>query len=208
MTRSRVGILLFNDVEVLDFCGPFEVLSVTRLDEERRRLEPSPFDVLLVAETREPITTSGGMQVLPMATFEDCPPLSILLVPGGLGTRPEMLNEALLRFVRAQAAGCGLVASVCTGALILGKAGLLAGRRATTHWRALDLMRELFPEVTVDDTAQVVDEGPIMTSAGIAAGLDLALRIVARCHGEAVARAAARHMEYPYPEGGGRRVGS
>ena len=206
MTRARVGILLFNDVEVLDFCGPFEVLSVTRLDEERRRLEPSPFEVLLVAETREPITTSGGMQVLPMATFEDCPPLSILLVPGGLGTRTEMLNEALLRFVRTQAAGCGLVASVCTGALILGKAGLLAGRRATTHWRALDLMRELFPEVTVDDTAQVVDEGPIMTSAGIAAGLDLALRIVARCHGEAVARATARHMEYPYPEGGGRRV--
>ena len=206
MQRSRVGIMLFNDIEVLDFCGPFEVFSVARLDEARRREEPSPFQVLLVAETLDPVTTAGGMTVLPMTTFAACPSLDLLVVPGGMGTRREMLNGAVLDFVREQAAGAGLVASVCTGALILGKAGLLAGLRATTHWRSLDLLRELFPDVTVDAESQVVDQGRILTSAGIAAGIDLALLIVRRLYGEAVARAAARHMEYPYPETLARRV--
>jgi transcriptional regulator GlxA family with amidase domain len=206
MERRRAGILIFNDVEVLDFCGPFEVLSVARLDEERRRQDPSPFEVLLVAETLSPVTTAGGMQVLPMADFAHCPALDLLLVPGGMGTRREMLNEAVLRFVRAQAAGAELTASVCTGALVLGKAGLLDGLRATTHWRSLDLLRELCPGVEVDAVSQVVDQGRIMTSAGIAAGIDLALMIVRRWHGDAVARATARHMEYPFPEGQERRV--
>ena len=124
-----------------------------------------------------------------------------------MGTRKEMLNEAVLRFVREQAAKVELVASVCTGALILGKAGLLSGGRATTHWRSLDLLRELFPDVEVDDSSQVVDEGKIMTSAGIAAGIDLALKIVQRFCGETIARATARHMEYPFPESSSRRVG-
>jgi transcriptional regulator GlxA family with amidase domain len=188
MDRERVGIVLFDDVEVLDYCGPFEVFSVTRLDEARRRQEPSPFEVLLVAD------------------FAHCPPLDLLLVPGGLGTRREMASEAMLGFVRDRAARAGLVASVCTGALILGRAGLLSGLRATTHWRSLDLLQELCPDVRVDRASQVVDEGRIMTSAGIAAGIDLALLIVARRHGEAVARATARHMEYSYPENWGRRV--
>ena len=206
MDRRRVGIMLFNDIEVLDFCGPFEVFSVARLDEARRRDEPSPFEVVLVAETLAPVTTAGGMRVLPAAAFAHCPPLDLLLVPGGMGTRREMLNEAVLRFVRGQAAGAELVASVCTGALILGKAGLLAGLRATTHWRSLDLLRELCPDVQVDGASQVVDQGRVMTSAGIAAGIDLALMIVRRWHGEAIARAAARHMEYPFPESQERRV--
>ena len=206
MSRLRVAILIFNNVEVLDFCGPFEVFSVARRDEARRREDPSPFEVLLVAETRAPITTAGGMVVLPLHDFADCPQADILVVPGGMGTRREMLNEAFLDFVRAQAAHCGLVASVCTGALVLGKAGLLAGLRATTHWGALDLMRELFPDVTVEAGSNVVDAGGVMTSAGIAAGIDLALRIVQRNCGEAVARATARHMEYPFPEDDHRRV--
>ena len=198
MERQRTAIVLFNDVEVLDFCGPFEVFSVTRLDEARRREASSPFEVILVAETLDPVTTSGGMRVLPMATFGQCPEPDILLVPGGMGTRREMLNPAMLDFVRGRAARCALVASVCTGALVLGKAGLLDGLRATTHWQALDLLGQTCPGVRVDREAQVVDEGRVMTSAGIAAGIDLALKIVERCHGEAVARAAARHMEYPF----------
>ena len=88
MNRRRVGILLFNDIEVLDFCGPFEVFTVARIDEERCQ-DPSPFEVMLVAETRDTITTSGGMKVLPMASFAGCPPLDILVVPGGMGTRKE-----------------------------------------------------------------------------------------------------------------------
>ena len=206
MQRSRVGIMLFNDIEVLDFCGPFEVFSVARLDEARRREEPSPFQVLLVAETLDPVTTAGGMTVLPMTTFAACPPLDILVVPGGFGTRREMANEAVLAFVREQAARLSLVASVCTGALILGKAGLLDGLRATTHWAFLDFLQEACPEARVDGAYQVVDEGRIMTSAGIAAGIDLALRIVRRQGGEAAARATARYMEYPYPEDDGRRI--
>jgi transcriptional regulator GlxA family with amidase domain len=206
MKRTQVGILLFNDIEVLDFCGPFEVFSVARRNEARRREEPSPFQVFLVAETTGMRTTAGGMQVLPMASFADCPELDILLVPGGMGTRKEMLNEGMLRFVRERSTRTELVASVCTGALILGKAGLLDGLRATTHWGALDLLRESCPGVTVDAAAQVVDQGRVMTSAGIAAGIDLALMIVQRYYGEAVARAAAKHMEYPFPEGQARRV--
>jgi transcriptional regulator GlxA family with amidase domain len=162
--------------------------------------------VLLVAETTNSVTTAGGMKVLPMATFADCPELDLLLVPGGMGTRREMLNEATLGFVRERSVRTELVASVCTGSLILAKAGLLAGLRATTHWRSLDLLRELCPDVRVDAAAQVVDEGRIMTSAGIAAGIDLALMIVQRWYGESVARATARHMEYPFPESHARRV--
>src|ERR1700687_3863291 len=109
MQRKRVGILVFRNVEVLDFCGPFEVFSVARLHEERRRQDPSPLEVLLVAESRDTVTTAGGMRVLPMASFADCPPLDILVVPGGMGTRKEMQNEAVLRFVREQAARIELV---------------------------------------------------------------------------------------------------
>lgn len=206
MDRTRVGILIFDDVEVLDYCGPFEVLSVTRLDEAQRMQMKSPFEVLLVAETLDYVTTTGGMRVLPDISFEECPVLDILVVPGGMGTRREMANPAVLAFVKAQAAGADLVASVCTGSLILGQAGLLKGLRATTHWASLDLLRQLLPETRVEPDLHVVDEGRVMTSAGIAAGIDLALRIVARRCGEAVARATAKRMEYPYPEGNGRRI--
>ena len=206
MDRKRVGILVFDDVEVLDFCGPFEVFSVARRDEARRLEEKSPFEVLLVAETLDPVTASGGMRVLPDLAFADCLPLDVLVVPGGMGTRREMANEALLAFLKVQARTAGVVASVCTGSLLLGRAGLLEGLRATTHWASLDLLARLFPGVKVDGAAHVVEEGKFFTSAGISAGIDLALRLVARLCGEPAARAAARRMEYPYPEGNGRRV--
>ena len=206
MERKRVGIVLFNDIEVLDFCGPFEVLSATRLDEARRREQPSPFEVLLVAQSAAAVTTTGGMQVLPHTSFDDCPPLDILLVPGGWGTRAEMKNEAMLAFVKTRAAQVETLTSVCTGSLILGNAGLLDGLRATTHWRSLGLMQDLFPRVTVDTESHVVEDGRVLTSAGISAGIDMALRLVVRYCGEAVARATARHMEYPFPESNERRV--
>lgn len=206
MERKRIGIVIFDEVEVLDFCGPFEVFSVTRLDEERRRDEPSPFDVLLVAEFNRTVTATGGMKVVPDFTFENCPALDILVVPGGWGTRREMKNNAMLSFVVSRAAQVETLASVCTGSLILGNAGLLDGLRATTHWRSLDLMRELFPKVAVDSESHVVDQGRIITSAGISAGIDMALHVVARYCGETVARSTAKHMEYPYPESNARRV--
>jgi transcriptional regulator GlxA family with amidase domain len=206
MNRKRVGIVVFPDVEVLDFCGPFEVFSVTRLDEERRREEPSPFEVFLVAEGPGPIVTTGGMKVTPDHTLESCPTLDILVVPGGWGTRAEMKNARLVSWIAERAKQVETLTSVCTGSMLLGQAGLLDGRHATTHWRALEWMRDSFPAVTVEEKLHVVEDGHVLTSAGISAGIDMALRVVARYHGESVARNTARTMEYRYPDGNARRV--
>ena len=206
MTRKRVGILVFPNVEVLDFCGPYEVFSVTRLNEERRREESSPFEVLLVAEGAEPVVATGGLRVIPDATLETCPALEILVVPGGWGTRKEMRNQRVLMWIAERAKEVETLTSVCTGAMLLGQAGLLDGRRATTHWRSLDWMRQSFPAVTVEDKLHVVEDGQVLTSAGISAGIDMALLVVARYVGEAVGRATARHMEYPFPDDNRRRV--
>ena len=126
-------------------------------------------------------------------------------MPGGWGTRRELNNARLIAWLADRARQVTTLASVCTGALLLGKAGLLDGRRATTHWRALEELRRLSPAVDVIEDQHVVEED-VITSAGISAGIDLALRVVARHHGEAVARATARHMEYPFPEDNRRRV--
>jgi transcriptional regulator GlxA family with amidase domain len=207
MNRKRVGILVFPQVEVLDFCGPFEVFSVTRLHEGARREEASPFEVLLVAETAEPVSATGGLRVIPDVAIDACPPLDVLVVPGGWGTRSEIKNERLLAWIKARGASAETLTSVCTGAMLLGKAGLLDGRHATTHWRSLPWMRESFPAVTVEEKLHVVEDGHVLTSAGISAGIDMALRVVARYHGDEVARNTARHMEYRYvPEDNSRRI--
>lgn len=205
MQRTTIGIVVFDEIEVLDFCGPFEVFSVVRLDETRRREEPSPFEVKLVGETGQTITTSGGMRVVPDYSFADCPLLDILCVPGGWGTRRELANPVMLEWLRSQAHQVELLTSVCTGAMLLGFAGLLEGRRATTHWRSLDWMAESFPQTTVLHDQHVVEDGNLITSAGISAGIDMALKVVARYHGEVIARATAKQMEYPWPEGNQRR---
>ena len=206
MERKTVGIVVFNTIEVLDFCGPFEVFSAVRLDEEKRREESSPFEVLLVAERSEPVVTTGNMKVIPDCTFDNCPRLDILCVPGGWGTRSELKNPAMLGWLRSRTAEVELLTSVCTGSMLLGFAGLLDGHRATTHWRSLDWMRESFPSVTVEYDQHVVEDGHLFTSAGISAGIDMALKVVARYCGETVARATARHMEYPYPDTNVRRI--
>jgi transcriptional regulator GlxA family with amidase domain len=206
MNRKRVGILLFPAVEVLDFAGPYEVFSVTRLDEARRRDDPSPFEVLLVAEKAEPVVATGGLRVIPDVTVDACPRLDVLVVPGGWGTRTEIDNQRLVQWIGKRAQEVETLTSVCTGSMMLGKAGLLDGRRATTHWRALDWMRESFPTVTVEEKLHVVEDGNVLTSAGISAGIDMALRVVARYHGEAIGRATAKNMEYPFPDDNRRRV--
>ena len=206
MNRKLVGILIFENVEVLDFCGPFEVFSVTRLNEEKRREELSPFNVFLIAETESPVMATGGMRVLPDYDLDSCPHVDILVVPGGWGTRKEMNNERLLKWIADRAGRVETLTSVCTGSLMLGNAGLLDGKRATTHWRSLDWMQELFPKVTVEKQLHFVEDGTLFTSAGISAGIDMSLKVVARYHGEAIARATARHMEYPFPETDERRI--
>jgi len=206
MTRKRVGIVLFNAVEVLDFCGPFEVFSATRLNEEKRREEPSPFEVFLVAETLSYVTTTGGMKVIPQYSFENCPRLDILVVPGGWGTRKELNNIVILEWLRSRAAEVETLTSVCTGSMLLGFAGLIDGLHATTHWRSLDWMRDSFPEVIVEYEQHVVEDGRVLTSAGISAGIDMALKVVARYYGKDIARATAVHMEYPFPVSNERRI--
>jgi transcriptional regulator GlxA family with amidase domain len=206
MGRKRIGIVLFDEIEVLDFCGPFEVFCAVRLNEEKRREEPSPFEVILVAEKSGPVVTHGGMQVVPDHGFDTCPPLDILVVPGGWGTRRELKNPVMLDWLRRRAAEVETLTSVCTGSMLLGFAGLLDGRRATTHWKSLDWMRASFPTVTVDYDQHVVEDGRVLTSAGISAGIDMALKVVTRYCGEPVARATAKHMEYPYPDSNARRV--
>lgn len=200
MEFKRVGILIFTDVEVLDACGPFEVFSVTRLQEETRRQEPSPFQVCLIAESQEPVVATGGLRLLPDYDLKTCPPLDILLIPGGWGTRRELNNQPLLNWIRDRSSQVECLTSVCTGALLLGQSGLLAGKQATTHWAALDLMAQLFPAVEVRSDLRVVVDGSILTSAGISAGIDMALKVVALYYGETVAKATAHYMEYPYPE--------
>jgi len=206
MERKKVGILVFPDVEVLDFAGPFEVFSATRLNEESRYSESSPFEVFLIAERVEPILAAGGLRLLPDRSIADCPHLDILVVPGGWGTRTQVNNPGLIDWIRDQGTRVGTLASVCTGSFLLGKAGLLDRRRATTHWRSLDRLAESFPSITVVRDLHVVEEENILTSAGISAGIDMALRVVARHCGESVARATARHMEYVYPETNARRI--
>ena len=206
MERKRVGIVIFPEVEVLDFCGPFEVFSVTRLDPTKRRETTSPFEVILIAESLEPVVTTGGMRVQPDRTFEIAPRLDVLVVPGGWGTRTQIHNQRLLDWIVGRVPQLQTLTSVCTGAMVLGKAGLLDGRRATTHWRSLDWMTEELPNVKVVRDEHVVEDGDIVTSAGISAGIDMALRVVARHCGEEVARSTAEHMEYPYPDDNRRRI--
>jgi transcriptional regulator GlxA family with amidase domain len=204
--RKRVGILVFENVEVLDFCGPFEVFSVARDGDVNDREIELLFDVRLLAENIHPISTVGGMQVLPVFALSDCPPLDILIVPGGWGARAQLGNPVLLDWIRQRAGEVEVLASVCTGALLLGTAGLLDGRRATTHWQLLDALREVSPSITVVDDEHVVQDGNVYTSAGISAGIDMSLHIVERVSGEIVARTTARQMEYPYPDDNTRRV--
>ena len=190
-----VGILLFDDIEVLDFCGPFEVFSVARATDDAERANPL-FHVLTIAERNEIVRCRGGLMVQPHHSIIDHRPLDILVVPGGQGTRRERTNRVLLDWIAAQARQVELTTSVCTGAFLLAATGLLDGKRATTHWASIDWLRQTYPDLDVRDDERVVDEGHIMTSAGVSAGIDMALHIVARLHGEAVATSTARQMEY------------
>jgi transcriptional regulator GlxA family with amidase domain len=187
----RTAIVIFDEVEVLDFAGPFEVFSVTG---RRQKLEP--FDVYTVAEHLTPIAARNGLSINPRYSFVNCPPPDILVVPGGFGTRREMKNPVMLEWISRVAPACELVLSVCTGALVLGAAGLLDGREATTHFMAFDELRAVAPHATVREGQRITDNGNLILSAGVSAGIDMSLHVVARLLGADVARETARYMEY------------
>lgn len=198
--QLNVGILVFDDVEVLDFAGPFEVFSRTRLTpgvESRRSDEQAPFQVFTVAPRPGPIVATGGLQIVPHHDFTTAPVIDILVVPGGFGTRPLLQDAETLAWIKRTAAGARRVTSVCTGSLLLAQAGLLSGRKATTHWSALEHLAGLDATITVDGSQRVVDDG-IITSAGVSAGIDMALALVAKQFGRAVADDTASYIEYPF----------
>jgi transcriptional regulator GlxA family with amidase domain len=188
-----VALLLFPEVEVLDFAGPFEVFSIAA-----GHGDPPPFRVLTVAATKAPVVAVGGLRVLPDHDFTDAPQAGLLLIPGGAGSRHASRDRATLDWIRGQERGVEIVASICTGALLLGKLGLLDGLGATTHWTALDELRATSPAILVRPETRFVDNGRILTSAGISAGIDMSLHIVARLCGGATAMTVAREMEYEW----------
>jgi transcriptional regulator GlxA family with amidase domain len=198
MDRWNVSILLFPQVEVLDFAGPFEVFSRTRLvpgAESRRSEESAPFVVFTVARSRELITATGGLEVMPAFGFAGAPRIDLLVVPGGFGTRALLHDEETLDWIRRVSRDARQVTSVCTGSLLLARAGLLKGRRATTHFLALDLLQEVDASIRVMRDQRVVDDG-IITAAGVAAGLDMAFLVVERLCGREVAEETSRYIEY------------
>ncbi|HET6329051.1 MAG TPA: DJ-1/PfpI family protein [Planctomycetaceae bacterium] len=201
----NVAILIFPEVEVLDFCGPFEAFSVTS-----EVSAPGAFNVFTVAEQPGPVHTRNGLSVNPHYRLDDAPQPHVLLIPGGLGTRPLLNNQPLLEWIRTKSKSAELTLSVCTGSLVLAKAGLLDGLGTTTHWGAIDLLRELAPKSTVYTDRRFVDNGHVICSAGIAAGIDMSLHVIERLLGPDATLKTARYMEYPWHAGayepaGGRR---
>lgn len=191
MQPKTIGILVFNEVEVLDFAGPFEVFSLTRVDGRKA------FDVKLVAEKPGLHTARNGLQIVPNHVFADKARYDIVIVPGGYGAEnTEFDNPVVADWIRQQYNETEILASVCTGALLLAKAGVLAGRKATTHWMDLDRLRSEFPDVDVQQGVKFVDEGRIITAGGISAGINMSFHLVARLHGKEVAAVTAKRMEY------------
>lgn len=192
----NVGIFIFDDIEVLDLGGPFEVFSVaTRVKARLDPASPPPFNVFTIGETTTPIHARGGLTVTPTFSFTDHPPIDLLLIPGGV-VSAELKKQNIIHWITTTSAKAKLTASVCTGSFLLAQAGLLDNKRVTTHWSDIEEMKSLFPKVTVEDQVRFIDQGPIITSAGISAGIDMALHLVSRLDSEALATATARQMDY------------
>jgi len=193
----NVAILVFPGIEVLDFAGPFEVFGVTG-----DMTDPTPFEVYTIAESTEPIRARGGLLIQPNYHLYAAPPPDILLVPGGAGSRPLMRKLAVLRWLRAQAPRVEILCSVCTGALVLAKAGLLAGQTVTTHHDNFDDLRDLVKDTaTVVEDQRFTDNGKILTSGGVSAGIDMSLHIVHRLLGDEAVQRTITEMEYPWTPG-------
>lgn len=192
MTRT-VAILIFEGVEPLDVVGPYEAFICAQ-DADGREA----FDVGLVAATAAPVTGEGRFVMTPRWSFADMPVPDILLVPGGFATRELSRDRAVLDWIAAQDRRSELTLSVCTGAQMLAAAGLLKGLKATTYWSTYDELREIDPTIDVMEGARWVDNGRIVCSSGVSAGIDMALHVISRLHGPEGAARAARAMEYEY----------
>ena len=193
-----VAIYLFKNVEVLDFAGPFEVFTTaSRVFLKHNPDKPAPFKVFTVAKTSAPVQARAGLKTLPDFSVDDGPRIDLLVIPGGV-VDEEIQDEQMIDWVRATSSSAQMTASVCTGAFLLAKAGLLDGQQATTHWEDIADLRSQFPQVWVQEGVRWVDEGAVVTSAGIAAGIDMSLHLVARLASKELAIATARQMDVPY----------
>jgi transcriptional regulator GlxA family with amidase domain len=191
--QFRVGILLFNEVEVLDFAGPFEVFSLATHPGCNVKL----FTVKTVAQTKEIIKARNGLQVVPDLSFDEKPEFDILIIPGGYGAeRIEINNTILLDWLREQLGYVDIMASVCTGAFLLAEAGLLNDKEATTHWMDIDRLEQEFARIRVKRNVKFVDQGQIITAGGISAGINMSFHIISRLVGKDVSRFTAKRMEY------------
>lgn len=189
----HVGILLFNEIELLDFAGPYEVFSLAEYQDSKDK----PFSVHTVAQTKDIILTHNGLRVQADCDFQYENKYDILIVPGGLGAEvTELRNPVLLNWIRDKSKEAELIASVCTGAFLLAEAGVLDGKQATTHWLDIDRFEQRYQRVLVQKNVKFVDETTVMTSAGISAGIQMSLHIVHKFVGKDVAVATAKRMEY------------
>ena len=186
-----IGILLFDGVEELDAVGPWEVLSFWA-----RRSPEDGYQVVTLSESGGSVACAKGLTVEAQHSYSDVPALDVLVYPGGRGTRPHLEDQAQLDWVRSQREQVPLLTSVCTGSLVYAAAGLLQGRPATTHWAALDLLSELDPTVDVRPDDRFVDDGDVITAAGVSAGIDMALHLVDRLAGRERAKEVRRGIQY------------
>ncbi|MFC3999045.1 DJ-1/PfpI family protein [Nocardiopsis sediminis] len=190
-TGPVIGILLFPGVEELDAVGPWEVFSFWAAN-----VASGGPRVLALSPDGEPVRCAKGLRIAADASYADAPPLDVLVHPGGQGTRPLMGDAAHLDRVREWRRSTPLMTSVCTGSLVFGAAGLLQGRRATTHWRSLGVLADSGPAIDVVHDARFVDEGDVVTSAGVSAGIDMALHLVGRLDSPAAADTVRRGIQY------------
>lgn len=204
--KRAVGIVIYPGVETLDFAGPYEVFSLAHTHDavpghaEQGMMGPMRrvFDVRVVAATTQPVAFAGGLKVVPTDTFESCPQVDVLVVPGG-GHGGAAADKALVAWVSTQAVKAELVTSVCTGSFILGEAGLLDGKQSATNHLSVDDMQAKYPKTKVVEGMRFIEDGKVVTAAGVSAGLDMSLHVVGKLYGEGVARMAAGIIEYPYP---------
>lgn len=194
MKKRTVGILLFNEVEVLDFAGPYEVFSLSTSPENH---DNHFFQTVTISETGQLVNAKNGLMIKPDYSFSNHPRLDIVIVPGGKGAEVhEIHNQNVITWIKNQAFKAEIIASVCTGALLLAKAGLLDGKSATTHWMDIERLESEFPLVTVKRGVKFVDEGSVVTSGGISAGINMSFHLLSRLYGKEAALYTAKNMEY------------
>jgi transcriptional regulator GlxA family with amidase domain len=193
MLTKTIGIVLFPDFEDLDAIGPREALTMMA------KGSGGEWEVVLISEDGGPVQSFLGTRYLPDHSYETCPPLDVVLVPGGLGTRAQMNNPEHIEFVQRQGKQASWVTSVCTGALVLHRAGFLEGKRATTHWGSITELRNLGGNTTVVDDERWVHDGNVITAAGVSAGIDMALYLISLLRDVGTARRVQQMMEY-YPK--------